>query len=340
MKFRNMIIFLLRKYVLILISCMLLLVSISVLGDDYDPLITPSETTYSIMDMSIHDKTRARKIPIRIYLPVVTDPSPVILYSHGLGGSREESSYLGKHWAARGYTVVYLQHPGTDTGIWQSIPEWRRLKRLRAMKDAVNAENFILRVQDVSMVLEQLGKWNQMQGHEIGGRLDLQQVGMSGHSLGARTTQAVGGQKFDGVNAKFTDERIIAALPMSPSSSQGSAREAFGTVSIPWMLITGTKDTAPFGNSSDAKSRLAVFPALPPGGKYELVLFDAEHSAFTDKALKPRSEPRNSNYHRVILAFSTAFWDAYLRADIAAKDWLDGEGPKSVLQAHDSWQKK
>ena len=55
-------------------------------------------------------------------------------------------------------------------------------------------------------------------------------------------------------------------------------------MNIPWMLMTGTKDVAPIGDA-DMKSRLAVFPALPPGGKYELVLYGAEHSAFT----RPRS---------------------------------------------------
>lgn len=335
-----MITFSFRTSILISISCVLLLVSISVMAADYDPAIIPPEAKYNIMDMTVHDNTRARDIPIRIYLPTVTVPSPVILYSHGLGGSREGSSYLGKHWAARGYTVVYLQHPGSDADVWQSIPKWRRLKRLMAMKNAASAQNFILRVEDVANVLGQLEKWNQTEGHEIEGRLDLKKIGMSGHSFGARTTQAVGGQTFKGENAQLTDNRIIAALPMSPSSPEGSSREAFGNVSIPWMLMTGTKDTAPFGNNSDAKSRLAVFPALPPSGKYELVLFDAEHSAFTDQDLNHSSEPRNPNHHRAILALSTAFWDTYLRADTAARNWLDGVGPKSVLHKQDTWQKK
>jgi len=337
--------FLLRQYILIPISYMLLMASILVListsvrAEEYDPLLT-SSSSYNITDMTIHDKTRARNIPIRIYLPDVLASSPVILYSHGLGGSREGSSYLGKHWAARGYTVVYLQHPGSDAAVWQDIPEWRRLKRLRAMKEAASVENFILRVQDVSMVLDKLDKWNKMQDHELKGRLDLDKVGMSGHSFGARTTQVLAGQQFDEANTQFTDERIIAALLMSPSRSQGSASEAFGSVSIPWMLMTGTQDTIPFGNNTDAESRLAVFPALPPSGKYELVLFDAKHSAFTDRVLKRSSQQRNPKHHQVIMALSTAFWDSYLRADIAAKDWLDGEGTKSVLQAEDSWRKK
>jgi hypothetical protein len=42
------------------------------------------------------------------------------------------------------------------------------------------------------------------------------------------------------------------------------------------------------------ESRLSVFPALPPGGKYELVLGGAEHSAFTDHALLGEKRPAKS----------------------------------------------
>ena len=106
------------------------------------------------------------------------------------------------------------------------------------------------------------------------------------------------------------------------------------------MLMTGTKDLVPLIGKADMKSRLAVYPALPPGGKYELVLDRAEHSAFTDRPLPGDTEKRNPNHHRAILALSTAFWDAYLRDDPAAKAWLDGDGPKSVLEKDDRWQRK
>jgi hypothetical protein len=49
-------------------------------------------------------------------------------------------------------------------------------------------------------------------------------------------------------------------------------------------------------------------------------------------------EPRNPNHHRVILALSTAFWDAYLRGDAGALTWLNGPGPRSVMEPADRWQ--
>ena len=127
---------------------------------------------------------------------------------------------------------------------------------------------------------------------------------------------------------------------MSPGAPQlGRAETAFGAVEIPWLLMTGTEDDSLISNA-DAASRRKVFAALPPGGHYELVLDGAEHSAFGDRALPGDREPRNPNHHRAILALSTAFWDTHLRGDDAARAWLTGDGPRSVLEKADRWQRK
>jgi predicted dienelactone hydrolase len=231
---------------------------------------------------------------------------------------------------------VYVQHPGSDDGVWKDLPP---AKRMAAMQKAVGLDTALLRFKDVPVALDQLDRWNKTKGHDLADRFDLDLIGMSGHSFGATTTQAVSGQTFPTGN-KFVDLRIKAAVAMSPSAPrQGNLKQAFGEVSIPWMVMTGTNDKSVFGNL-DAQSRLTVFPALPPGGKYELVLDKAEHSAFSDRSLPGESEPRNPNHHRAILALTTAFWDAYLRRDPEAKIWLDGDGPRQVLERNDHWQTK
>lgn len=302
----------------------------------YDPLAVSGDEP-ATWDGTITDAGRQREIPVRVFLPANEAPAPVVLFSHGLGGSREGSNYLGTHWAKRGYAVVFVQHPGSDDGIWKNeAPE----KRLAALRDAASLDNFMLRARDIPAVLDGLTKLNAQPKHPLEKRLDLAHVGMSGHSFGAITTQAVSGQSFPMAGASLTDTRIQAALPMSPSSPRrGSAAQAFAKVKIPWLLMTGTKDAAPIGNQT-VESRLAVFPALPAGGKYELVLDRAEHSAFTDRALPGDAEPRNPNHHHAILAISTAFWDATLRNDAAARAWLDGTGPRTVLEKADRWQRK
>lgn len=304
---------------------------------DYAPLLVGKDTP-TTKDLTVKDEKRKRDVPILVYLPASKAPAPVVLFSHGLGGARTGSAYLGKHWAARGYVTVFLQHPGSDESVWKAL---KPAERMAALKKAANLDNFRLRVQDVPAVLDQLEKWNLEAGHALFGRLNLKRgVGMSGHSFGAVTTQAVSGQ-VPPLGKGFTDSRIRAAIPMSPSTPRvGDAKKAFGGVKIPWLLMTGTKDLAPIG-AVDMKSRLGVFPALPEGGnKYELVLDRAEHSAFTERTLPGDKEKRNSNHHKVILALSTAFWDAYLRGDTEAKKWLDGEGPRRLMEKGDTWKRK
>ncbi|HVN43131.1 MAG TPA: hypothetical protein VMT50_10135 [Steroidobacteraceae bacterium] len=304
----------------------------------YDPTARAAGAASRIVDLEVHDASRARDIPVRVYLPVpaATAPVPVVLFSHGLGGSREGSAFLGEHWAARGYVAVFLQHPGSDSAVWRGVPA---AERMQALRRAANLHNFLLRNGDVKAVLDQLQRWEAEPGHPLAGRMDLQRIGMSGHSFGAITTQAVSGQHFPLVGPRYTDPRIRAAIVFSPSSPRiGSATAAFGEVSIPWLLMTGTRDVAPIG--ADLASRLAVFPALSPGRKYELVLDGAQHSVFTDRALPGEQGARNPHHHRSILALGTAFWDAYLKDDPAARAWLDGAGPRSVLDPADRWQRK
>lgn len=317
-------------------SCLpALLLAAQVWAGNYDPLAVNAKLHLTRVDLVVHDAARDRDIPVRVYLPTNTAPAPVVLFSHGLGGWRGGSAYLGKHWAARGYVAVFLQHPGSDDAVWKNAPPG---KRTQEMQRAASLKNLLLRLKDVPAVLDRLELWNADKTSVLAGRLDLARAGMSGHSFGAVTTQAVSGETLALSGQRFNDHRIKAALVLSPSSPRGiSPQKAFGSVKIPWMLMTGTKDIAPIGHT-DMKSRLAVYPALNGAPKYEVVLYHAEHSVFTERALPGDREPRNPNHHRVILALSTAFWDAYLRGDTNALAWLDGPGPRSVMEPKDQWQ--
>ncbi len=318
----------------------LILTSGLLAAQPYDPLWVPIPVNIRPLDLDVRDEQRYRILPIRVYLPAVTSPAAVVLFSHGLGGSRVGNAFMGQHWAARGYAVVFLQHPGSDASAWRDAA---RLQRMAAMRNAASAKNLLARVKDVPAVLDQLQRWNQLAGHPLAGRLDLERVGMSGHSFGALTTQVLGGQRYKQGRVSYADPRIKAAVMFSPSSPQkdGNLSATFDEVAIAWLLITGTKDTSPMIGGPDVASRLAVFPTLPPGDKYELVLEGAEHSAFTDRALPGDSgSSRNPNHHRAILALSTVFWDANLKKSEAAKKWLNGDGPHSILEAADRWQKK
>lgn len=328
-----------RRWLLCMTVIALVLFATQIMAADqsYDPLALSAQKTLTTVDLTVNDTARKRGIPVRIYLPPIKVPAPVVLFSHGLGGSNAGSAYLGKHWAARGYVAVFLQHPGSDISVWQSKPASQRMD---AMREAAGYKNFMFRVKDVPAVLDQLELWNKANDHTLAGRLDMKHVGMSGHSFGALTTQAVSGQTTAGDRISLVDKRISAAILLSPSGPNrgGDPAESFGHVKIPWLLMTGTKDMARIG--AGLASRFSVYPALPPGDKYELVLAGAEHSAFTEHTLPSETGQRNPNHHRAILAISTAFWDTYLRDNHLAKAWINGGGPRSVLEQGDRWQKK
>jgi predicted dienelactone hydrolase len=302
----------------------------------YDPLAV-AEGDATSLTLSFRDERRDRTIPVRVYLPAATTPAPVIVWSHGLGGSRDNSPYLGTHWSKRGYVCVFLQHPGSDEAVWRDAPLRERMGALRA---AASMANLRLRCEDVGKALDQIALWHADDQHELHGRLDLERVGMCGHSFGAQTTQCVGGQSAPLVGARFRDDRIDAALPMSPAPpARGDVRKAFGDVRIPWLLMTGTHDGSPI-DDRDPATRREVYPALPTTiDRYELVLHEAEHSAFGETPLRGETKARKATHHRSILALSTAFWDCHLRGDAAARAWLHGDDPRRVLDAEDLWQR-
>ena len=305
-------------------------------GASYDPFEAKFQTKPRALELMVHDSARSREIPVRVYFEEQKSPAPVVLFSHGLGGSREGNAFLGEHWALRGYVAVFVQHPGSDTSVWRDKP---KEDRLDAMRGAISLENFKARVEDVHAVLDALTAWNKEKAQPLFGKLELDAIGMSGHSFGAVTTEAVSGEHFPLTGTRFTDSRIKAAIAFSPSAPRnGDAGQAFGEVKVPWLLMTGTKDVVPALGRNDLQSRLAVYPALHGAPKYQVILNNAEHSAFTDRALPGDQEPRNPNHHRVMRALTTAFWDAYLRHDAAAKSWLNGDGPRLILEKADDWQ--
>jgi pimeloyl-ACP methyl ester carboxylesterase len=124
---------------------------------------------------------------------------------------------------------------------------------------------------------------------------------------------------------------------MSPSiPALGDPATAFASIKIPCLLMTGTLDSSPIGNST-AEDRLKVFPNLTHAPAWQIVFDKATHMSFGDRDLLGKSENQN-RYHKPILALTTAFWDTELRGYKEAKAWLNGEGAKSALLPEDKWE--
>src|SRR5262245_52892801 len=73
-----------------------------------------------VLRLEWKDAARNRPVPVKVYYPSeLAQRFPVILFSHGLGGTRETYEYLGRQWASHGYVAVHLQHLGSDDAVWR-----------------------------------------------------------------------------------------------------------------------------------------------------------------------------------------------------------------------------
>ena len=98
----------------------------------------------------------------------------MVLFSHGLGGSRESSSYPENRWASAGYVPILLQHPGSDRAIWEGT---NPRERFAALQSATNLQATKHRFEGVPFVIDQLEPWNTEPSAPLAGRLNLEDGG-------------------------------------------------------------------------------------------------------------------------------------------------------------------
>lgn len=272
------------------------------------------------------DAGRKRNVPVKIYYPHDDSggkpPWPVIIFSHGLGGSRETYGYLGAYWAAHGYVSVHLQHPGSDeTVIKDSAEPWRDLRRA-----AMKPESIVNRPLDGKFAIDRLKALNDDPAFPLHGKLDLSRIGVAGHSFGAYVTMALAGQSFmNGRDvAPFKDNRIKAGLALStPVAGTGRDKDIlYAPIRIPIFHMTGTTDDSPIGETTAAQRRLP-FDHTKNAPAYLVTLADGDHMIFAGRRIGPE-QPNDAAVQALICKSSTAFWDAWLKGDAKAKEWLEG----------------
>jgi predicted dienelactone hydrolase len=292
----------------------------------------------NVADETWPDAGRKRELPLRIRFPAGQAPAggwPVVLFSHGLGGSREGGAAWGEAWAAAGLVVVHLQHPGSDT------PALRAALGRGGLASVAGVEQWRNRNDDVRFVLDEIGR-----RHATGApgwrTARPGAAGMSGHSFGAHTTLAMAGQRFP-VEEPIREARLAAFIAFSPSlPAQGDPIASFAGITRPMLSLTGTRDEDVIGNGATPERRAAVYDALPAGRKAMLLLQDADHMTFggqPGRALWLRRRDAEaarleSQHQRVIAGLTTDWWLAHLVSDASARARL---AQPAGLAASDRW---
>jgi dienelactone hydrolase len=243
----------------------------------------PESDTHQASNLMWLDAARKREVLAKLYLPQqqADKPVPLVVFSHGIGGSREGYTYIGKYLAANGMAVLHLQHSGSDRNVWFGNP----LMMVSRLQNAAKESEAIDRAKDVSFALDQV-----LADPTLAQRIDASRIAAAGHSYGANTTLLVSGARVqrEGRALDFADARIKASVIISapPFYGEGNPQSILGGITIPTLHITATGDDIKIpGYYSGLQDRVAVYDAVgtPRVSKALAVFKEGSHSMFTDR---------------------------------------------------------
>ncbi|MCS6996353.1 MAG: hypothetical protein NZ533_05255 [Casimicrobiaceae bacterium] len=258
-------------------------------------------------DLEWFDQARDRPIPLRIRVPEGAGLAPVVLVSHDHGGTRASLSVWGERWARAGYLVIHIEHRGAQAAAAERArvepaPSVRRVR-------PIGAEQLLGRSDDVRFVLAQLERRDVDALAEVWrARIDPTRIALAGEGVGARLAQALAGERFPGPIPSLAEPRIRAFIGIEPLA-QGTRKswpERYGSIDRPFLSVLGRDTQSPAGvvpstGGAPIGRRLGFHEAMPPGGKWRVIL----KGASTDPP-------------PVALDLSVQFLDVYLRGDTDA----------------------
>ncbi len=263
--------------------------------------------------------------------PIAKTPRqfPLVVFSHGLGGSGFGYTALIEHLVSHGYVVAAIEHAGTAGAVW--FPDGRlagfhrdptppgpspeeRWKRMMASVSQGIEEG----AGDVRFALNRLMQLNSGSS-EFAGRLDPNRVAAMGHSAGAEFAA-----RACELDSRFTacvdlDGGMVpvAALPEYPDGA---------TIRQPLLFLEAFHDEAHMGGTHEQhlayfKKREEQLQKCSPGS-YSVVLRSPAmvHGSFSDDPfLEAHDDPQKIETARhnfdLITRFIRAFLDKTLEGN-------------------------
>ncbi|WP_413162887.1 alpha/beta hydrolase [Capilliphycus salinus ALCB114379] len=296
----------------------------------------------------LNDTRRDREFYVDLYKPEIwrSGKTPVVIISHGLASRPADFGKRARHLASYGYFVAVPQHPGSDLRHALDLLAGRS-------QEVFDVQEFINRPKDISYVLDWLERLNR-RGFQ--GRLELDRVGIYGHSFGGYTALAVAGAEIDLQNLRqecrsefgflntslllqcralslpnlptnFRDPRIQAVIAANPVNRSIFGEKGLANVEIPVLLGSGLYDPATPAIFEQASS----FIWLQSPEKYLVVIEGQAHVDFSqldagiteainsiEKLTLPSPELIDSYANSGIVAF----FEVYISEDPDFKPYL------------------
>jgi predicted dienelactone hydrolase len=220
------------------------------------------------------------------WIPGSEGKHPLIVFSHGYGGSKTQSKTLMNAFAEDGYIVVAPDHRDAGAlsrGGMSGLGEFRDADQWTDAKYRDRGE-------DIRAILDAMRKsadWSRI--------VDWDRVGLAGHSLGGYTALALAGAW-----PSWRLPNVKAVLALSPYAQPFILKGTLKGLAVPVMYQGGTLD---LGITPTIRKNSGAFDGTPSPAYY-VEFRRAGHFAWTDL---------NPKFQASIAAYSVAFFDKYLR---------------------------
>jgi len=245
----------------------------------------------------------------------ITESSyPVLIFSHGLTGNKMQNTFQIEQLVSHGYIVVGIDHTYSSTV--SVFPDGRvaplMTLDIQSIADLDNANKQW--VEDAKFVLDQVEQLAVNDPDQrFTDRIDMERVGMFGHSFGGATS----------VQALMTDSRIKAAINMD-GALYGELRISEAGLHKPFMMMSAdasvdnmkvSTEDSPVDMPTEVLPR---FDHMTNGGNYWMILNGMNHLSFTDMALfsplfQLMQKQNIREGFRLINDYSLDFFDHYLK---------------------------
>jgi predicted dienelactone hydrolase len=225
---------------------------------------------------------------------------PIVMFSHGSGGTPRQSIYYTSHLASHGFVVAAPPHPGN------TIEDCFPCREQEGLVDS-----FLNRPDDVRFVLESLLELNEDPQSPFYQALDPERAGISGHSFGGLVT----------VQLSQDDGSFSAGLAMAPPGGQLATLTDL-EIDIPMMIMGGGQD-----NATPVEQQEEYFESIEGVPHFLLVFPEGGHLAFSDVCVPgldscDEALPQEQA-HEIINLYAVAFFKTYLAGETGYESYLE-----------------
>ncbi|MDK8181317.1 acetylhydrolase [Paenibacillus sp. UMB4589-SE434] len=269
---------------------------------------------------------------------------PVLLFSHSLNGAKNQNTFEIEQLVSHGYIVVGIDHTYHSTTT--VFPDGRVVHFVPQESNTIDYLDKLNDkwVEDATFVLNQIEELTQHDpDNRFTGRMDLERIGMFGHSFGGATT----------VQMLMKDSRIKAAINMD-GGLYGKLRVPADGLKKPFLMmsaddtLTGTEKMSDEYIASQGTTRadltkffrdtFARQESVTAGGNYLMTIKNMKHMGFSDTYLMSPLYERMEGVdirsaHRLINDYSLDFFNHYLKQQPFKKlEQSIGDHPEFTLQ--------